>query len=253
MGLPEDSQWPYLVADFDLRHEVLMIRLLFAPVLLLAGADLMAGDPCAPPRAAANPLLGVWATEGAFLIFEEKSLRILMSEPDKPTLIADYSITKDGLVFGIITRERLSAELELPKGRSWTRRFGFESMKTEPCNEEQDITTYCSAEMHQPDHYAETCGEDAKCNDAEPRIDIGMAMKELTHRVGVRVVPLVPIARPAALWGRRTPQKTPKPTPRTASAERVDGDRARGLPAVFTDNVKVFTRSQPVLDRSFYL
>ena len=46
-----------------------------------------------------------------------------------------------------------------------------------------------AAEMHQPDHCAETGGEDAKCNDAEPRIDIGMAMKELTHRVGVRVVP----------------------------------------------------------------
>ena len=45
--------------------------------------------------------------------------------------------------------------------------------------------------MHQPDHAAETGGEDAKCNDAEPRIDVGMAMEELTHRVDVRVVPLV--------------------------------------------------------------
>jgi hypothetical protein len=101
-----------------------MIRLLSAAVLLLAGAGLMAGD-TTPPRAAANPLLGVWATEGALLIFEEKSLRILMSEPDKPTLIADYSITKDGLVFGIITRERLSGELELPKGSFLDETFRF--------------------------------------------------------------------------------------------------------------------------------
>lgn len=102
-----------------------MIRLLSAAVLLLAGAGLMAGDTAPPPRVAANPLLGVWATEGALLIFEEKSLRILLSEPDKPTLIADYSITKDGVVFGIITRERLSGELELPKGSFLDETFRF--------------------------------------------------------------------------------------------------------------------------------
>jgi hypothetical protein len=85
----------------------------------------MAGDTAPPPRAAANPLLGVWATEGALLVFEEKSLRILMAEPDKPTLVADYSITKDGIVFGIITRERLSGELELPKGSLLDETFRF--------------------------------------------------------------------------------------------------------------------------------
>jgi hypothetical protein len=101
-----------------------MTRVLAAFLLLFAGASLLAGDGpsvAPPPRAAAratNPLLGVWAGEGAVMVFEEKTLRVhLASGTDarSATLVVDYGITKDGMVFGIITREKLSTELELPK------------------------------------------------------------------------------------------------------------------------------------------
>lgn len=101
-----------------------MTRVLAALLALFAGASLLAGDgPSVAPSPkdaarATNPLLGVWAGEGAVMIFEEKTLRVhLASGTDArtATLVVDYGITKDGMVFGIITREKLSTELELPK------------------------------------------------------------------------------------------------------------------------------------------
>jgi hypothetical protein len=38
---------------------------------------------------------------------------------------------------------------------------------------------------------AETADEKSEGNDAEPGVDVGMTMEELTHRVDVRVVPRV--------------------------------------------------------------
>ena len=54
-----------------------------------------------------------------------------------------------------------------------------------------------AAEMHEADYGTETGGEESESNNAEPGIDVGVAMEELTHRVDVRAVsrlPCVPCA-----------------------------------------------------------
>jgi hypothetical protein len=48
-----------------------------------------------------------------------------------------------------------------------------------------------AAKMNDGDCAAESGDEKPEGNDAEPGVDVGMTMEELTHRVDVRVVPRV--------------------------------------------------------------
>jgi hypothetical protein len=76
-----------------------------------------------------------------------------------------------------------------------------------------------AAKMDHADHHTDSGDEESEGNDAEPGVDVGLTMEELTHRVDVRVVPRWRAPCPPCSGSTAGVQR-PKPTPMTASAER---------------------------------
>ncbi len=107
------------------RRLVILLALTAFPLAALA-------DPPSVPtpktiERPANPLHGAWETEGLVLVFGEKSLRVdVPGAEGRPALLAaEYSVTKDGIVYGIISRETLSAQFNLPSGSFVDETFRF--------------------------------------------------------------------------------------------------------------------------------
>jgi hypothetical protein len=100
--------------------EVHMLRYTLGCLLLLCCCDLaLAQNRAAKPvtvKNDAHPLLGIWHKDGLVFIFERQRLIIASSsapEMKSALLVADYGITRDNIVYGIITREKLPDDLPI--------------------------------------------------------------------------------------------------------------------------------------------